>query len=575
MHLGYVADEDFCCIGAKDKHMLSIRPVDSHWNFVQDQQSFELDRLILHTSKRLADCPCGEIEEIIRAAIDSVCSITSAEMAGWFFLSPSGDLTDVFHFSNNCALPASILRDGLRELPWCSAHLNEGDAVVLCDTNDLVPTAGDDQRSLSHLGIRSIVLLPSGSRAPSERLLVLSSIFTRVHWSSEVVNQCALLENIFFLAYQRKLAQDEAEENEGRFHHLFRTAAVGMAIADEEDRFLLTNKFFCDIIGYSDDELRLMRYSDLSEPFIKGTPALRSKRLHKALTSGYQREQMLLRKNGNLLSARITVTLLERPASERTLSLIMVEDITGQKTTELELNRSRSEVKTLASQLIELQENERKRLSRELHDDIGQRLSLATSEVALLQRLHSSGPAGLADRLGTLREDLDSLCTDLHCLSHSLHSYKLQHLGLKPALKDLCRRMSQPDFHVDLVVDDSEDPRSKEISLCLYRVAQEALNNAQRHAQTSFVAVTLTRLQHTFYMAIQDLGIGFETSVSPQGLGLISMKERLKLVNGQLILHSIPGRGTEIWVAVPDAEDAPDHRDASLYSSISAQGEAA
>jgi signal transduction histidine kinase len=135
--------------------------------------------------------------------------------------------------------------------------------------------------------------------------------------------------------------------------------------------------------------------------------------------------------------------------------------------------------------------------------------------------------------------------------------------------------MSQPHFHVDLIVDDSEDPRSKEISLCLYRVAQEALNNAQRHARTSFAAVTLTRLQHTFYMAIQDSGIGFETSTSPQGLGLISMKERLKLVNGQLILHSIPGRGTEIWVAVPDAEDTSDHEDNSQYSSISSQDEAA
>jgi PAS domain S-box-containing protein len=555
--------------------MRSIRPDDSSWDCVEGWQSFELGLLISHTSKRLVDCPCEEIEEIIRTAIDSVCSITSAEMAGWFFLSPSGDLTEVFHFSDNHALPGPILRGGLRELPWCSARLKEGEAVVLCDTNDLVPAAGDDHRSLSHLGIRSIVLLPSGSRAASERLLVLSSTFARTQWSSEVVEQCALLENIFFLAYQRKLAQDEAEESESRFHHLFRTAAVGMAIADEEDRFLLVNKVFCDIIGYSDDELRSMRYSELFQPFSKGTSALRSKRLHKPLATGHHGEQMLLRKNGSMLSARITATLLEGSASEHSLSLIMVEDITGQKTTELELNRSRSEVKTLASQLIELQENERKRLSRELHDDIGQRLSLATSEVALLQRQHSSGPAGLADRLGTLREELDSLCTDLHCLSHSLHSYKLQHLGLKPALKDLCQRMSQPGFRVDLVVDDSEDSGSKEISLCLYRVAQEALNNARRHAHTSSVAVTLTRLHHTFYMAIQDLGIGFETSANPQGLGLISMKERLKLVNGQLILHSIPGRGTEIWVAVPDAKEASDHRNNLRYSSVSSQGEAA
>jgi signal transduction histidine kinase len=426
--------------------MLSTQPGDSPRNFVRDRRSFELSCLVLRTSKRLADCPCAEIEDSIHDAIDSVCSITSAETAGWFFLSASGDLTDVIHFSDNGTPRDSILRGGLHELPWCSAQLNEGKAVVLCDTNDLVPAARNDRRSLRHLGISSVALLPSGSPATGERLLVLSSTFARMHWFSEVVDQCALLENIFFLAYQRKLA--------GR-------------------------------------------------------------------------------------------------------------------------DRSGSAVKTLASQLIELQENERKGLSRELHDDIGQRLSLAASEVALLERQHSGGPADLADRLGSLREDLDGLCTDIHDLSHNLHSYKLQHLGLKPALKDLCQRMSQPGFHIDLIVDDSEDPRSKEASLCLYRIAQEALTNAQRHAQTSFVAVTLTKLQHTFYMAIQDSGIGFEMSANPQGLGLISMKERLKLVNGQLILHSIPGRGTEIWVAVPDAEVTSDLRDSSWYSPVDSQGEAA
>ena len=132
--------------------------------------------------------------------------------------------------------------------------------------------------------------------------------------------------------------------------------------------------------------------------------------------------------------------------------------------------------------------------------------------------------------------------------------------------------MSQSGLQVDLIIDGSE-PRSKEVSLCLYRIAQEGLNNAQRHAQTLSVAVTLTKLDQMFYMAIQDSGVGFETSAKPQGLGLISMRERLKLVNGQLILHSIPGRGTEIWVAIPDAENS--ERNNLEFTSIGSEGEAA
>jgi PAS domain S-box-containing protein len=529
--------------------------------------------LIAHTSKRLVDCPWEEIEGVIQDAIDTLCNITSAEIANWFFLSPSGDLAEAFHLSDDGAFLRSTLKR-LLELPQCSVHLNVGKAVVLSDAHYLFAGAGISYQLLNRLGIHSIVLLPFG--VTGERLLVLTSRSVQPHWSTEIIEQCALLERIFFLAYQRKRAQDEAEENERLFHELFRTAIIGMAMTDEEGRFLLVNKVFGDLVGYSEDELRLMRFSELSETCIKATPASRSQCLHKATVRGNQREQILLRKNGKLLWARVTATLLKRSADESALSLITVEDITSQKTTELELNRKWSEHETLASQLIEFQENERKRLSRELHDDIGQRLSLIATEVAMLQHQHSSGVGVvIEDRLGDLYAELANLCTDLHRLSHSLHSYKLQHLGLKPALKDLCRQMSQSDFQVDLIVDDSEDPESKEISLCLYRVAQEALNNARRHARTSIVAVTLTKRQHTFYMAIQDLGIGFETSVNPQGLGLISMRERLKLVNGQLIVHSVPGRGTEIWVAVPDGKDTSNRRDNLEYSSINSCDEAA
>ncbi len=233
----------------------------------------------------------------------------------------------------------------------------------------------------------------------------------------------------------------------------------------------------------------------------------------------------------------------------------MIEDITEQKEAELELNKRTVEVEVLASQLIQSQETERNRLARELHDDIGQRLSLVASEVALMASQHKGTTIIAADRLDNLRNELDTLCSDIHGMSHDLHSYKLQHLGLKSALKDLCRRLCQPGFHIDLDVNDIDEPISKEVSLCLYRVIQEALNNALRHAHTLVVAVTLTKIKDTFYMTIQDTGIGFDRGVSPQGLGLISMTERLKLLKGELKLHSILGRGTEIWVSIPDGKE--------------------
>jgi signal transduction histidine kinase len=225
------------------------------------------------------------------------------------------------------------------------------------------------------------------------------------------------------------------------------------------------------------------------------------------------------------------------------------------ETTKTELSRRQNEIGVLASQLLQSQENERKRISRELHDDIGQRLSLAASEVALLASQQSESTPVFVNRLDALRDELDCLCSDIHEMSHDLHSYKLQHLGLKSALKDLCRKISQPGFRVDLYADDFEEPASKDVALCLYRVAQESLKNALKHAHTSIAAVTLTKLDNTFYMTIQDSGKGFNEGIPSRGLGLLSMNERVKLVHGHFRLHSLQGRGTEIWVEVPDTRD--------------------
>ena len=255
-----------------------------------------------------------------------------------------------------------------------------------------------------------------------------------------------------------------------------------------------------------------------------------------------------------ILLENIFSNAYQRKLAEHSLSLLTVETLIEHKSAERELRRKQSEVGVLASLLIRSQEDERKRLSRELHDDIGQRLSLAASEAAVMASQSSATPIPI-DRINALRDELDRLCSDIHEMSHSLHSYKLQHLGLKSALKDMCERFSRSDFSVDLRVEDMEDPISKEISLCLYRVAQESLNNALKHAHAPAAAVVLTKLQGKFYMTIQDSGIGFDSETSSQGLGLISMSERLRGVNGQFRLHSIPGHGTEIWIEVPDQPD--------------------
>jgi signal transduction histidine kinase len=120
---------------------------------------------------------------------------------------------------------------------------------------------------------------------------------------------------------------------------------------------------------------------------------------------------------------------------------------------------------------------------------------------------------------------------------------------------------------VDVHIGEVEEPKSEDVSLCLYRVAQESLNNALKHARTSVVALTVTKLRNTFYMTIQDSGVGFDCRTKHEGLGLVSMRERLRLVDGEFRLHSFPGRGTEIWVEAPDRQKSIDS-DPFLQSSL-------
>ena len=201
-----------------------------------------------------------------------------------------------------------------------------------------------------------------------------------------------------------------------------------------------------------------MKCDKLIDPAIRSDNPSLVECLSDSTLEDQQFERILLRKDQSSMLAGITISLVRRHPSDDFHALLAIEDLTEQRTAEGELSRRRIEVEALASQLIQAQENERKRLSRELHDDLGQGLSLAASEAALLASQYSNTGSISVDRLDALHNDLDALCSNIHQISHDLHSYKLQHLGLESALKDLCRRASQSAFRVEFHCDELEEP---------------------------------------------------------------------------------------------------------------------
>jgi len=214
------------------------------------------------------------------------------------------------------------------------------------------------------------------------------------------------------------------------------------------------------------------------------------------------------------------------------------------------LSKSFERIHDLGGRLLAAQESERSRIARELHDDISQQIALLSMDLALLNA--SSG-----NHAGTesLREALDrtqSIARSVHDLSHRLHPAKLRLVGLVGALASLPRELSQPGISITFTHDRVPDALPHELTLCLFRVVQEAVQNAIKHGGASDIAVNLSAVDGRLTLTIVDDGQGFDVGgVSGDGLGLISMAERVELIGGTLKVFSTPGAGTRLEAAVP------------------------
>jgi signal transduction histidine kinase len=217
-----------------------------------------------------------------------------------------------------------------------------------------------------------------------------------------------------------------------------------------------------------------------------------------------------------------------------------------------ERRRAEEAAHELSGRLIGAQEAERSRLARELHDDVTQRLALLAIDAGREERKSAGTGAGSAMR--TMREGLVRLSEDVHALSYRLHPAILEDLGLVEALKTECERLSRScSIRMEARSEAIPDKLPHDISLCLFRVAQEALRNIARHAEAGGVEVRLAPRDGGLELSVHDDGRGFEPAQdrSRGSLGHASMRQRVLLLGGRLDIDSRPGRGTTIRAWVP------------------------
>jgi PAS domain S-box-containing protein len=223
----------------------------------------------------------------------------------------------------------------------------------------------------------------------------------------------------------------------------------------------------------------------------------------------------------------------------------VLRDVTGRK-------RAENELHDLSRRLIGAHEEERALLARELHDDVSQRLAVLAIDVGRAEV--DSQDEALAGTMREVRAGLARLSEDIHSLAYQLHPSVLEELGLVEALRAECERRERQG-RLDLALDLAPVPSGvgADAALCLFRVAQEALNNVVRHAGVCTATVTLRQTDGGSLLAVSDRGVGFDPESPGKGmsLGLASMRERARLVRGTLDIESAPGRGTTILAWVP------------------------
>jgi len=208
----------------------------------------------------------------------------------------------------------------------------------------------------------------------------------------------------------------------------------------------------------------------------------------------------------------------------------------------------------VSRKLIEAQEHERSRIARELHDDVGQRLAMLAIEIQQLEEGSPDSPAEVRSRVAELWKQTSEIANDVQSISHELHSPKLQYLGMAAAMRGFCKEFgAQQKVEVDFKTHDLPSPLSPDISLCLFRVLQEALHNSAKHSGVRHFEVELWGTSDEVHLTVTDSGSGFdrEAARESRGLGLISMEERLKLLKGTLSIDSQPERGTTIHSRLP------------------------
>jgi two-component system sensor histidine kinase UhpB len=354
---------------------------------------------------------------------------------------------------------------------------------------------------------------------------------------------------------ERKRAEEALRESEERFRNAFDFAAIGMALVAPDGRFMRVNQSLCDMVGYTATELLARDFQSITHPDdLEEDLRLVSLTLEGSIPY-YHLEKRYLHKQGRIIWALLSVSLLRGQRGQPLYFISQIEDITERTTAEKTLQAYNLRLKALSHQILGTQETERRRLARELHDEIGQILTTIGLRLHQLKTVHGASEAAV------LNEDIafvNRAIEQVRELSLNLRPPMLDVLGLEAALRWFAQNQSKRSGMDVRLIGHLNVPRlDPDLEIACFRVVQESVTNVLRHAQARHVWIELQQDDAELSVVIRDDGIGFDVAAMHKragcggSFGILAMRERIDLLSGRLDIQSAPGQGTRVCASFP------------------------
>ncbi len=359
-------------------------------------------------------------------------------------------------------------------------------------------------------------------------------------------------------ASERVYAAERLRESEERFRGAFAATSVGLTITDTAGRALQLNDAICAMLGYSRDELSAMTIDAVTHPDDRAATNAERHRLLTGAQRSFALEKRFIRRDGQVVWGAISVSPLRDVDGTPVAFIALVQDITERRLADdalrqshRELRESREKLRRLARQQTTIREEERKRLGLDLHDDVCQELvGMSIMVEALRRRLGPISEADAAD-FARIARVANGLGDHLRLLAHELRPVQLGDLGLEGSLRSLAGGLSTDTSAIEVLFSTGVPRFEEQTEVGIYRIAQEALTNAMRHAGASHIELLLAVEGDVVRLEVCDDGCGFVLPEGGDGFGLFSMEERALSLGGHLHVWSSPGTGTTIRMTCP------------------------